>query len=189
MPRIDETRPFLAVQIGVMTVSDTRTIADDKSGQTLVDLITRDGHVVADRITVKDDATAIALVESGAKTREHRLRRGIGEERGPAGIGGRKTEVDHDDVTGIVARHHGTDEEIPRALHARRRREVGRERGPPRRARRRAAAVRHVLSTAWLALPAVVAVRLGSSVGSVIGRISHRSGHRIWALALAQLNF
>jgi len=42
MPKIDETRPFLAVQIGVMTVSDTRTVADDKSGQTLVDLITRD---------------------------------------------------------------------------------------------------------------------------------------------------
>ncbi len=46
MPKIDETRPFIAVRIGVMTVSDTRTAADDKSGQTLVDLITRDGHVV-----------------------------------------------------------------------------------------------------------------------------------------------
>jgi molybdopterin adenylyltransferase len=60
MPKIDETRPFLPVQIGVMTVSDTRTLTDDKSGQTLVDLITRDGHVVVDRIIVKDDATAIA---------------------------------------------------------------------------------------------------------------------------------
>ena len=60
MPKLDETRPFLPVQIGVMTVSDTRTLADDKSGQTLVDLITRDGHVVADRIIVKDDANAIA---------------------------------------------------------------------------------------------------------------------------------
>jgi len=60
MPKIDETRPFLAVQIGVMTVSDTRTLADDKSGQTLVDLITRDGHTVVDRIIVKDDAIAIA---------------------------------------------------------------------------------------------------------------------------------
>ena len=38
MPKIDETRPFLPVQIGIMTVSDTRTSADDKSGQTLVDL-------------------------------------------------------------------------------------------------------------------------------------------------------
>ena len=60
MPKLDETRPFLPVQIGVMTVSDTRTLADDKSGQTLVDLITRDGHTVVDRIIVKDDAVAIA---------------------------------------------------------------------------------------------------------------------------------
>ena len=60
MPKLDETRPFLAVQIGVMTVSDTRTLADDKSGQTLVDLIARDGHTVVDRIIVKDDAVAIA---------------------------------------------------------------------------------------------------------------------------------
>jgi molybdopterin adenylyltransferase len=60
MPKIDETRPFLAVQIGVMTVSDTRTVADDKSGQTLVDLITRDGQKVVDRIIVKDDAVAIS---------------------------------------------------------------------------------------------------------------------------------
>ena len=60
MSKIDETRPFVAVHIGVMTVSDTRTHADDKSGQTLVDLITRDGHIVVDRIIVHDDATAIA---------------------------------------------------------------------------------------------------------------------------------
>jgi molybdenum cofactor biosynthesis protein B len=59
MPRIDETRPFLPVQIGVMTVSDTRTLADDTSGQALVDLITRDGHKVVDRIIVHDDAAAI----------------------------------------------------------------------------------------------------------------------------------
>src|SRR3546814_101111 len=60
MPKIDETRPFLAVQIGVVTVSDTRTLADDTSGRTLVDLITRDGHKVVDRVIVKDVAAAIA---------------------------------------------------------------------------------------------------------------------------------
>jgi molybdenum cofactor biosynthesis protein B len=59
MPRIDETRLFLPVRIGLLTVSDTRTIADDKSGQTLADLITRDGHTVAERVVVKDDTTAI----------------------------------------------------------------------------------------------------------------------------------
>ena len=60
MPKLDESRPFLPVRIGVMTISDTRTAADDRSGQTLVDLITRDGHVVADRIIVNDDTPAIA---------------------------------------------------------------------------------------------------------------------------------
>ncbi len=39
MPRIDESRPFLAVNIAVLTVSDTRTEADDKSGNTLAELI------------------------------------------------------------------------------------------------------------------------------------------------------
>jgi molybdenum cofactor biosynthesis protein B len=59
LPRIDESRPFLAVNIAILTVSDTRTLADDKSGQTLVDMIARDGHKVADRAIVKDDIPAI----------------------------------------------------------------------------------------------------------------------------------
>ena len=59
MPRIDESRPFLAVNIAVLTVSDTRTLADDKSGQTLVDMIQRDGHKVVARAIVKDDVPAI----------------------------------------------------------------------------------------------------------------------------------
>ncbi len=59
MPRIDESRPFLAVNIAVLTVSDTRTLADDKSGLTLVDMIQRDGHKVAARAIVKDDVPAI----------------------------------------------------------------------------------------------------------------------------------
>ncbi|MSP88884.1 MAG: molybdenum cofactor biosynthesis protein B [Alphaproteobacteria bacterium] len=60
MPRIDETRPFLAVNIAVLTVSDTREMADDKSGQTLVDRIAAAGHRVAARAIVRDDAGAIA---------------------------------------------------------------------------------------------------------------------------------
>jgi molybdenum cofactor biosynthesis protein B len=35
MPKIDETRPFIPVHIAVLTVSDTRGLADDKSGDTL----------------------------------------------------------------------------------------------------------------------------------------------------------
>lgn len=59
MPRIDETRPFIPVRIAVLTVSDTRTTADDKSGNTLVELITADGHEVAARAIVRDDIAQI----------------------------------------------------------------------------------------------------------------------------------
>ena len=54
MPKIDETRLFLAVNIAVLTVSDTRVEADDRSGQALVELIARDGHALAARKIVKD---------------------------------------------------------------------------------------------------------------------------------------
>jgi len=59
MPRIDETRPFLPVNIAVLTVSDTRTEADDKSGATLIELIRAAGHRVIERRIVKDDRVAI----------------------------------------------------------------------------------------------------------------------------------
>ena len=59
MPKIDESRPFLAVNIAVLTVSDTRSEATDKSGQTLADLIAAAGHRVAERRIVKDDKAAI----------------------------------------------------------------------------------------------------------------------------------
>jgi len=59
MARIDETKPFLPVNIAVLTVSDTRSEADDKSGRTLAELIVRDGHRVAARAIVRDDIAAI----------------------------------------------------------------------------------------------------------------------------------
>jgi molybdenum cofactor biosynthesis protein B len=59
MPKIDEARPFLAVNIAVLTVSDTRKEADDKSGQTLSELIAAAGHRVAQRRIVRDDKAAI----------------------------------------------------------------------------------------------------------------------------------
>ncbi len=59
MSRIDETRPFIPVGIAVLTVSDTRSLEDDKSGQTLVDRISKAGHRLADRAIVKDDVPAI----------------------------------------------------------------------------------------------------------------------------------
>lgn len=51
---------FLPVNIAVLTVSDTRTLADDRSGDTLVDRLTVAGHKLAARAIVKDDAAVIA---------------------------------------------------------------------------------------------------------------------------------
>lgn len=59
MAHIDETRPFIPVSIAVLTVSDTRTPADDKSGQTLADRIEKAGHLLADRAIVTDDKELI----------------------------------------------------------------------------------------------------------------------------------
>ncbi len=56
---IDESRPFLPVSIAVLTVSDTRTAADDRSGDTLAARITAAGHAVAARAIVRDDAGLI----------------------------------------------------------------------------------------------------------------------------------
>ena len=59
MDRIDETRPFIPLNIAVLTVSDTRTLADDKSGQTLADRIAEAGHKLAAREIRPDDKDAI----------------------------------------------------------------------------------------------------------------------------------
>ncbi|QPG06769.1 molybdenum cofactor biosynthesis protein B [Salinimonas marina] len=45
----------VSLNIAVLTVSDTRTVADDKSGQYLVDALKEAGHVLVDRAIVKDD--------------------------------------------------------------------------------------------------------------------------------------
>lgn len=59
MSRIDESRPFIAIGIAVLTVSDTRGLEDDKSGDTLCDRLEKAGHKLADRAIVKDDIPAI----------------------------------------------------------------------------------------------------------------------------------
>ncbi len=56
---IDESVSFLPVRIAVLTVSDTRTLADDRSGDKLATLLTGDGHILADRAIVKDDVGEI----------------------------------------------------------------------------------------------------------------------------------
>ena len=65
MPPIDETRPFISVRFAVLTMSDTRALADDKSGNVLAAMIAEAGHVLAARALVRDDISAIrAQVEA-----------------------------------------------------------------------------------------------------------------------------
>jgi len=59
MAGIDQTRPFLPVNIAVLTISDTRGPADDRSGDTLVERLTKAGHRLAARAIVKDETTEI----------------------------------------------------------------------------------------------------------------------------------
>ncbi|MEE8189478.1 MAG: molybdenum cofactor biosynthesis protein B [Kiloniellales bacterium] len=59
MHKIDESRPFLPIRIALLTVSDSRTIEDDKSGRTLAELLSADGHELARRDIVKDEQDAI----------------------------------------------------------------------------------------------------------------------------------
>jgi len=59
MPRIDDSIPFRPVRIAVLTVSDTRGVADDKSGATLVERLGEAGHTLADRRIVRDEQAAI----------------------------------------------------------------------------------------------------------------------------------
>jgi molybdenum cofactor biosynthesis protein B len=59
MPGIDETRTFIPLHIAVLTVSDTRSLDDDKSGTTLAERIVKAGHVVAARAIVTDDVDKI----------------------------------------------------------------------------------------------------------------------------------
>ncbi len=69
MAQLDETRAFIPVTIAVLTVSDTRSLDDDASGDTLVQRITAAGHVLGDRAIERDDAPQI----------EARLRRWIAD--------------------------------------------------------------------------------------------------------------
>ena len=59
MPGIDETRQFIPLRIAVLTISDTRELADDKSGSTLAERIAKAGHAVCARAIVTDDVSKI----------------------------------------------------------------------------------------------------------------------------------
>jgi molybdopterin adenylyltransferase len=59
MPGLDLTRSFVPLKIAVLTVSDSRSPQDDKSGDTLAARIEAAGHVLADRAIATDDVEAI----------------------------------------------------------------------------------------------------------------------------------
>ena len=56
---LNESRPFIPVNIAVLTVSDTRTSANDTSGDILVERIAKAGHRLADRALQRDDTDVI----------------------------------------------------------------------------------------------------------------------------------
>ncbi|MET0720413.1 MAG: molybdenum cofactor biosynthesis protein B [Tardiphaga sp.] len=62
MASTDDTKAFVPLNIAVLTISDTRTLADDKSGTTLADRLTAAGHALAARDIVTDDVEAIRTI-------------------------------------------------------------------------------------------------------------------------------
>ncbi|MBN9005475.1 MAG: molybdenum cofactor biosynthesis protein B [Rhizobiales bacterium] len=62
MSTIDESKAFIPLNIAVLTISDTRALADDKSGTTLAERLTAAGHKLAAREIVTDDVEAIRAV-------------------------------------------------------------------------------------------------------------------------------
>src|SRR5215217_4512350 len=59
MPGLDLNRSFLPLSIAVLTVSDTRSLTDDRSGDVLVERLNKAGHRLAGRAVVTDDIAAI----------------------------------------------------------------------------------------------------------------------------------
>ena len=60
MSRIDESREFIPVGIAILTVSDTRSLAEDRSGDVLVGRLEEAGHRLVDRRIVRDERAEIA---------------------------------------------------------------------------------------------------------------------------------
>ena len=58
--RLDQNRPFLPVNIALLTVSDTRSAADDRSGNTLAEMATAAGHQIVARRIIRDELSEIA---------------------------------------------------------------------------------------------------------------------------------
>ena len=57
---LDMTRDFIPVRIAILSASDTRSLDEDRSGQTLVDRLQDAGHILADRKILRDERAQIA---------------------------------------------------------------------------------------------------------------------------------
>ena len=73
MSRIDETRPFIPVRFAVLTVSDTRSLEEDRSGRTLAERIAEAGHHLADRAIVMRDGRVAGELERAEMSAEKLL--------------------------------------------------------------------------------------------------------------------
>ena len=62
MSSIDESRDFVPLNIAVLTISDTRSLEDDKSGTTLAERLVAAGHTLAAREIIVDDVDAIRII-------------------------------------------------------------------------------------------------------------------------------
>ncbi|CUH54234.1 molybdenum cofactor biosynthesis protein B [Shimia marina] len=60
MNRIDEDKEFIPVRVAILTVSDTRGLSEDRSGDTLVQRVEAAGHLLADRKIIRDERDEIA---------------------------------------------------------------------------------------------------------------------------------
>ena len=60
MSRIDDRKEFIPIRIAVLTVSDTRRMEEDNSGNVLADRVAAAGHVLADRKIIRDERDQIA---------------------------------------------------------------------------------------------------------------------------------
>ncbi len=62
MSSIDDSRAFLPLSIAVLTISDTRSLEDDKSGSVLAERLVAAGHTLAAREIIVDDVDAIRII-------------------------------------------------------------------------------------------------------------------------------
>ncbi len=111
MAGIDEQRPFVPVGIAVLTVSDTRTLADDQSGDTLAARIAEAGHRLVARAIVPDDKAADRRTGQGLdgdrrhRRRHHHRRHRLYRPRRDAGGAGAAVRKAHGRLFGGLPPH------------------------------------------------------------------------------------